>query len=89
MSSSEAAASSVEFLLRHGLFKSERTGEVIRADFTRVHHPPRWHYDILRGTGVPCRCMGVPQDSRMDAALDLLRARRRADGRWTATGVAR
>ena len=80
----EAADTAVEFLLRHELFKSERTGEVIRADFTRVHHPPRWHFDILRG--LECLAvMGVPQDPRMVAALDLLRARRRVDGRWTAT----
>jgi hypothetical protein len=80
----EAADTAVEFLLRHELFKSERTGEVIRADFTRVHHPPRWHFDILRG--LECLAvMGVPRSARMDAALDLLHARRRADGRWTAT----
>lgn len=80
----EAADAAVEFLLRHELFKSERSGEVIRADFTRVHHPPRWHFDILRG--LECLAvMRVPQDPRMDAALELLNARRRPDGRWTAT----
>ncbi|HEX5967257.1 MAG TPA: hypothetical protein VFY88_02185 [Intrasporangium sp.] len=80
----EAAETAVEFLLRHELFKSERTSEVIRADFTRVHHPPRWHFDILRG--LECLAsMGVPREPRMDAALDLLDARRRTDGRWTAT----
>ena len=80
----EAADTAVEFLLRHELYKSEHTGEVIRADFTRVHHPPRWHFDILRG--LECLAvMRVPRDPRMDAALDLLRARRRPDGRWTAT----
>ena len=73
----------MEFLLRHELLQSERTGEVIRPDFTRVHHPPRWHFDILRG--LECLAlMGVPQDPRMDAALDLLRIRRRPDGRWSA-----
>ncbi|WP_353509009.1 hypothetical protein [Intrasporangium sp.] len=80
----EAADASVEFLLRHELFKSERSGEVIRADFTRVHHPPRWHFDILRG--LECLAtMGAPRDPRMDAALELLNARQRPDGRWTAT----
>lgn len=80
----DAADTAVEFLLRHELFKSERTGEVIRADFTRVHHPPRWHFDILRG--LECLAtLGFPRDTRMDAALELLHARRRPDGRWTAT----
>jgi hypothetical protein len=39
----------VEFLLRHHLYRSERTGEVMRAELTRLHHPARWHFDILRG----------------------------------------
>lgn len=79
----DAAATAVEFLLRHELFRSERTGEVIRADFTHLHHPPRWHFDILRG--LDCLAtMRVPHEPRMDAALDVLRSRRRADGRWSA-----
>lgn len=78
-----AVDSAVEFLLRHELFRSERTGAVIRPDFTRLHHPPRWHFDILRG--LDCLAtLGRPHDSRMDAALDVLRSRRRADGRWSA-----
>lgn len=78
-----ASGSAVDFLLRHELFRSERTGEVIRPDFLVPHHPPRWHFDILRG--LDClAAAGVPPDPRMDAALDSLLARRRADGRWTA-----
>jgi hypothetical protein len=45
----EARATAAEFLLRHRLFRSERTGGVIRGEFTRLHHPARWYYDILRG----------------------------------------
>jgi hypothetical protein len=37
-----------EFLLLHLLFRSHRTGEVIKPVFTRFSFPPRWHYDILR-----------------------------------------
>ena len=66
----------VEFVLRHELFRSERTGEVIRQDFLVPHHPPRWHFDILRG--LDCLAgAGVPPDPRMDAALEALLARRR------------
>lgn len=78
-----AVRSAVEFVLRHELFRSERTGEVIREDFLVPHHPPRWHFDILRGL----ECLadaGAPPDPRMDAALEALLARRRPDGRWTA-----
>ena len=37
-----------EFLLVHRLFRSHRTGEIIKPIFTRFSFPPRWHYDILR-----------------------------------------
>lgn len=78
-----AMGSAVEFVLRHELFRSERSGEVIRADFLVPHHPPRWHFDILRG--LDCLAgAGVAPDPRMDAALEALIVRRRPDGRWTA-----
>lgn len=79
----EAAGEAVEFLLRHRLYRSEQTGKVIDAEFTRMHHPPRWHYDILRALDA-LRDAGVPHDPRMDEALAFLRARRRPDGRWVA-----
>jgi hypothetical protein len=37
-----------EFLLAHRLFRSHRTGRVIKPVFLRFAFPPRWHYDILR-----------------------------------------
>ena len=79
----EAAATSVEFLLRHRLYRSEHTGQVIDAEFTRLHHPPRWHYDILRALDA-LRDAGIPHDPRMDDGLAVLRGRQRADGRWVA-----
>lgn len=79
----EAAAASVEFLMRHRLYRSEHTGQAIDPEFTRLHHPPRWHYDILRALDA-LRDARVAHDPRMDDALAVLRARRRADGRWVA-----
>lgn len=79
---SRARDEAVEFLLRHRLYRSERTGEPMHPEFVKLHHPARWHYDILR-------CLdsfadaAVPYDARMDDALDVLRGRRRSDGRWT------
>ena len=73
----------VELLLRHRLYRSHHTGLPIDEEFTRLHHPARWHYDILR-------CLdafavgGVPYDERMEDALDVLERRRRSDGRWVA-----
>lgn len=78
-----AMGSAAEFVLRHELFRSERTGEVIHPELLVPHHPPRWHFDILRGLDA-LAAAGVPADPRMDAALAALLARRRGDGRWTA-----
>jgi hypothetical protein len=76
-----ARDSSVEFLLRHRLFRSERGGAVIRPEFLRLHHPTRWYYDILRCLDALADA-GVPYDPRMDEALDVLGRRRSPDGRW-------
>lgn len=80
---SEALGSSAEFLLRHRLFRSERTGEVIHPELVRLHHPTRWHFDVLRGLAA-LAAAGVARDPRMDEALEIVVDRRRPDGRWTA-----
>lgn len=79
----EARATCVEFLLRHQLYRSERSGQPMNAEFTRLHHPPRWHFDVLRGLDALVDA-GVRQDPRVDDALDILIGRRRPDGRWAA-----
>ena len=78
-----ARATAVEFLLRHRLYRSERTGQLINAEFTRLHHPARWHFDVLRGLDVLVEAR-VGHDPRMDDALDVIAARQQADGRWLA-----
>jgi len=76
-----AAQASVEFLLRHSLYRSERSGEVIDPEFLRLHYPARWRYDILRGLDA-LRDAGVTHDPRMDDALAAIVSRRRPDGCW-------
>jgi hypothetical protein len=76
-----ARTTSVEFLLRHHLYRSERTGAVIRAEFVRLHHPTRWYYDILRCFDALADAQ-VPYDDRMADALGVLHRRRTTDGRW-------
>ncbi len=71
-----------EFLLAHRLFRSHRTGEVIKRDFVRLAFPPQWHFDILRGLDY-FRAAGAPRDERLTDAIELLRDKRRQDGRWT------
>lgn len=75
------AKASREFLLLHQLYKSDRTGEIIHKDFTRLSFPGRWRYDILRALDY-FQDSGVGWDARMAPALEVLRNKRRADGRW-------
>ena len=77
----DARESSIEFLLRHRLYRSERTGNVIRSEFGRLHHPARWYFDILRCLDAFVAA-DVPYDDRMADALDVLEQRRLPDGRW-------
>ena len=77
----EAAAAAHEFLLAHRLFRSHRTGQVIRPAFLRFHYPCRWFYDILRAMAYFARA-GIPYDERMQDALDIIRSKRGRDGNW-------
>jgi hypothetical protein len=70
-----------DFLLAHRLFRSHRTGEVIKPEFMRFSYPPRWHYDILRALDY-FQSVDAPRDSRLSEAIDIVRSRRGADGRW-------
>jgi hypothetical protein len=70
-----------EFLLAHRLFRSHRTGNVIKSDFTRFAFPPRWHYDILRALDY-FQAVGANRDPRLSEAIDIVRTRRRDNGRW-------
>lgn len=70
-----------EFLLAHRLFRSHRTGAIMRSEFTRFSHPPRWHYDVLRALDY-FQSVRAPKDERLVEAIDMVRARRQADGRW-------
>ena len=70
-----------EFLLRHRLFRSHRTGNIVKSEMTRFSYPPRWHYDVLRGLDY-FQDAGAEHDPRLEDALLLLERRRCPDGRW-------
>ncbi|HME01321.1 MAG TPA: hypothetical protein VKM93_28920 [Terriglobia bacterium] len=72
-----------EFLLVHRLFRSHRTGEVIKPEFTRFSFPPRWHYDILRALDY-FQAVNAPCDPRLTEAIEIVRSRQGKDGRWPA-----
>jgi hypothetical protein len=70
-----------EFLLLHRLFRSHRTGAIIKTQFTRFAFPPRWHYDILRALDY-FQAVDAPRDPRLAEAIDIVRSTRCKDGRW-------
>jgi hypothetical protein len=71
-----------EFLLVHRLFRSHRSGEVIKPIFLQFSFPPRWHYDILRALDY-FQAVDAPRDPRLSEAIDIVRQTQRPDGRWT------
>lgn len=77
----KAAEVAREFILLHRLFKSDRTGQIIRKDFLRLSFPPRWFYNILRSLD-HFRAAKAPWDDRMSEAFSVLMSKRRRDGRW-------
>jgi hypothetical protein len=78
----EAVQRGHEFLLIHHLFKSHKTGKVADPAFTRLHFPPRWHYDFIRGLDYFQAC-NAPRDPRMKDAIDLLEKKQNQQGTWT------
>ena len=73
-----------EFLLEHRLFRSHRTGAVIKSEFTRFVFPPRWHYDVLRALD-HFQNVDAPRDGRLADGIGLMEARRGQDGLWPLT----
>jgi hypothetical protein len=80
-----AATRTAEFFLRHDLFRSDNSGEVIDPEWLKLHYPLYWHYDILQALLILSR-LGPLEDSRMGAALDVIEAKRLPDGRWKPEG---
>lgn len=76
-----AEKKAVEFLLRHHLYQSHRTGKIIDSKMLRLSFPPRWRYDILRSLDY-LQHASVPYDSRMENALIIIKSKRRPDGKW-------
>lgn len=71
------------FLLRHALYRSCRTGEVINGAFLQLHFPNWWHYDVLRALN-HFASIDAPHEAALEDAVERLRERRGADGRWRA-----
>ena len=71
----------IEFLLEHRLYRSHRTGQVVKDKMTRFHFPPRWYYDVLRILDY-FQHAGIGRDARMQDGIGLVDKKRKPDGRW-------
>lgn len=71
-----------EFLLKHFLYQSHRTGEPADYKMTLFSFPPHWHYDIMKSLEYFAD-QKIPYDARLQPALDLLNDKRNADGTWS------
>lgn len=84
----EARLRGQEYLLVRRLLRRRSTGALIAhdrkggANWTRFAFPTWWHYDVLRGLEF-LRQAGVRPDERVAEAIDLVVAKRDADGRWS------
>lgn len=79
----QAAVQAAEVLLTRKLYKRASDGKVIREEFTKLHYPLYWHYDILGGLKVLAG-MGMTKDVRTQDALALLKEKELPDGGWAA-----
>ena len=77
----ESEARALEFMLAHRLYRSDKTGEVIAERFTHLTYPWHWHYKVLRGLDY-FRLTPAIHDERLDDSIELLRDRRKPNGRW-------
>jgi hypothetical protein len=78
-----AAQDAAEVFLSRQLFKGQRDGKVMDPHFILLHYPLYWHYDILFGLKVLAE-VGLIDDPRCRAALDLLESKRLPDGGFSA-----
>lgn len=69
--------------LSRNLHRRLADGLPISPEFTRLHYPPYWHYDILFGLKVMAEA-GLINDPRCQPALDILESHRLPDGGFPA-----
>jgi hypothetical protein len=78
-----------DYLLRRRMFRRLSTGQPVELDgmtdappaWTQFSFPTYWHYDVLRGLDY-LRAAGAAPDDRAAEAVELVRSKRDADGRW-------
>jgi hypothetical protein len=78
-----AARRAAEIFLKRRMFRRMRDGRVMSPEFTELHYPCYWHYDILAGLKAVAEA-GMIGDRRCGEALDLLEAKRLNGGGFPA-----
>ncbi len=74
-------APALEFMLMHRMYRSDRSGEVVKEAFTRLTYPSHWHYRVVRGLDYLRHCAEI-HDPRIEDPIQMLTARQGSDGRW-------
>jgi hypothetical protein len=69
------------YLLERGMFRRRSTGALALPGFLELAHPPRYHYDVLRGLD-HLRDTGATPDPRIADAIRIVEDKRRPDGTW-------
>lgn len=77
----EARRSGEEYLLERGLFRRKSTRDVVQPEYLDFAFPYYWHYDVLRALDY-FRQSGADPDPRMAEAVEVVRSKQQADGRW-------
>ncbi len=72
---------SIEFMLMHQLFLSDKTGKIIHKNFLKLSFPCRWRYDILRALDY-FQYSKTKWDPRMDPAIEVLLKKRNKNLTW-------
>ena len=78
-----AAKRAADVFLKRRMYLRQSDQSVIRAEFTELHYPLYWHYDILHGLKVMAEA-GFVRDKRCQPALALLAGKQLPDGGWPA-----
>jgi hypothetical protein len=69
------------YLLERRMFRSLRSGEIVKKRWLRFAFPTFWHYDVLRGLDY-LRSAGIKPEGRANDAIEVVIERRHQNGRW-------
>ncbi len=69
-----------EFLLKHRLYKSHRTGNIVDSNMTLLTFPQRWRYKVLSALDY-FQTINHPYDERFSDAIDTI-LKKEKNGKW-------